>query len=97
VGLIRKVQVSTMAKDARRARTEGGRLFVCRITPPQTASGTLADVAEQLEGIEAEGWRLEHTSYLLGAMNRPTGYFVFRATDQRQPLTQEEVRQDDLA
>jgi hypothetical protein len=66
MGFIRDTKVATIGRHAREARDEGRQVFVARIWEPVTSpglTGPVGDVAEQVEEIEAAGWRLDHMAY----------------------------------
>jgi hypothetical protein len=61
MGMIRDVKVTSIAKDAARARDEGRYVFAARLHTPSRLgdmTGSVGDWAEMIEAIEAEGWAL---------------------------------------
>jgi hypothetical protein len=82
MGFIKDVKVSIIAGHAKRARDEGRSVFLARINVGVTdagMSGPAGSFAEQIEAVEATGWRLEHMSFTPDAKGKPEGYFFFRA------------------
>ncbi|MDP9476257.1 MAG: hypothetical protein M3R38_11355 [Actinomycetota bacterium] len=65
MGIFKDVKVQTIGKEAARALSEGRSVFVARLEGgflSRNMSGSVSGVAEMIESIEAEGWRLEHLS-----------------------------------
>ena len=82
-GFISKARQATAAADAQRALAEGHTIFVIVTSNGiQWLSGTsLSSVAEQIEAVEAAGWRLDHSSYVFdttGMGNTLRGVHTFR-------------------
>lgn len=75
-----------VAQDhAARARQEGRQVFMLRVNPGILDAGTSGPAyafAEQIEAVEAVGWRLDHMA-LAGDEKRASGFFLFRRHQQR--------------
>lgn len=67
MGMIKQSKIGTVRADAQRAREEGRRVFVAvfkaGVLSSGMFSGGLGHIAEMIEAVEAEGWRLEHFTY----------------------------------
>lgn len=63
------------AQDAQRAAEQDRRVFLLRVPKAfgDAGHGSVSGAAEQVEAVEAQGWRLEQM-----AVDRETGYFLFR-------------------
>lgn len=63
MGFIKQAKADSMANQARKARDDGHNVFFVQIRGAMhntlSMSHPVADVAEQIEAIEAEGWRLD--------------------------------------
>lgn len=63
MGFIKQAKADSMAASAQRAIVEGRKVFVVQIRGAMhntlAMSHPVADVAEQIEAIEAVGWRLD--------------------------------------
>jgi hypothetical protein len=65
MGFMKDAKAQMVSKEAARAFTEGRSVFVARLEGgalSRNVSGSVSGVAEMIESIEAEGWRLEHLS-----------------------------------
>lgn len=65
MGFMKDAKAQMVSKEAARALGEGRSVFVARLEGgalSRNVSGTVSGVAEMIESIEAEGWRLEHLS-----------------------------------
>lgn len=81
MGFIKDVKAQTMSTHAQRALQEGRRVFVCRINHGMSAVGTsgpLSGVAEQIEAIEALGWRMDRCSFDHSSGRNVSAYLIFR-------------------
>lgn len=81
MGIISSAKTQAMANDAQKRRTGGHRVFFARINFPAThhaMSGGIDDFADQIEAVEAQGWRLDQMSMGEDKKGRPEGYFLFR-------------------
>lgn len=81
MGWIKDAKASALAKEASRAVEEGRSVFVTRINVGVThhgMSGSVPDMAEQIEAVESAGWHLDQMSWTQDEKNRPEGYFLFR-------------------
>ncbi len=89
MGFVKQAKAQSMARDAQRALSEGHQVFVVQIRGAIGHSPVLSrpiqDVAEQIEAIEAVGWRLsEFTS--VPFKNNMTTVCLFRPVQHRQPV-----------
>ena len=89
VGFIKDSKASTLAGDARRARTEGKTVFVAQLRGPLSHTAALTrvipDAAEMIQAIEAEGWYLDKMNGI-DHKNNTTLFVLFRPTTyQTQP------------
>lgn len=81
MGIIKNTKVGIVAEDARRARANGQTVFVCLFKAGGlsggSVSGELAHVSAMVQAVEAEGWRLEQSSYADsgGKVDRMLGVF----------------------
>jgi hypothetical protein len=68
MGIFTDVKATTAGKHAVRARDEGRTVLVFRVNMPRnTTEGTpISGIAEQIEAVEAEGWRLDRLGDLDG-------------------------------
>lgn len=83
MGILKKHYANSVAEDAARAREEGRTVFVARIPASGLATnyvGSMGGMAEMIEAIEQQGWRLEHwqIATLDGHGGQPIGYPLFR-------------------
>lgn len=81
MGLIKQAKANVVTQDAARAAREGRSVFTPRLNSPMThhgMSGVVPDWAEMIEGIEAEGWRLDHWVVARDQKDRPEAYPLFR-------------------
>jgi hypothetical protein len=81
MGIIKDTKIGLVADDARKARANGQTVFVCLfksggLTSGGT-SGELAHISAMVQAVEAEGWRLEQSSYsdAGGKVDRMLGVF----------------------
>ena len=61
MGWIKDAKAEAISKEAQRALDEGRTVFVCRVNQgslQSNYSGSLSGVAEQIEAVEALGWKL---------------------------------------
>lgn len=63
MGFMKKAKSDAMGDDARRAREEGRTVFIAQFRGAISHSPALtlpiAGAAESIEGVEAEGWRID--------------------------------------
>lgn len=81
MGFIKQMKQDMLAEDARRAVEQGRTIFAPRLNIPasqNTISGPVAGWAEMLEGIESQGWRLDHWAVAIDEKGRPEAYPLFR-------------------
>lgn len=62
MGWIKEAKANVAGNHAARARDEGRQVLVFLVDVPRSASqgSPISGVAEQIEAVEAEGWRLDH-------------------------------------
>lgn len=78
---VKDTKVAVITKHAERAIQEGRVVFLARINVGMTdagMSGPVTGAAEQIEAVEAVGWRLDQMSYAQDKGGKPEGYFLFR-------------------
>lgn len=67
MGIFSDTKSNVVAADAKKAREQGRSVFVCLfkagLISGGTTSGSLGHVAEMIEAVEAEGWRLDQFGY----------------------------------
>jgi hypothetical protein len=81
MGWIKDAKAEALSKEAVRAIEEGRTVFVARINVGAThhgMSGSVPGFAEQIEAVEAVGWRMDQMSWAQDGKGRPEGYFLFR-------------------
>ena len=81
MGIFKEAKVSALGDEARRAAEEGRTVFAPKLNTPASQhglSGAISGWAEMIEGVEAEGWRLDHWSVAMDAKGRPEAYPLFR-------------------
>ncbi|WP_445529661.1 hypothetical protein [Streptomyces cyslabdanicus] len=81
MGWIKDAQADTVREDAQRAVDEGRTVFVCRVNQgvlQDSTSGSLSDVAEQIEAVEALGWQLDHANFSHDQRNQCSAFLIFR-------------------
>lgn len=79
MGIFKQARASVHASNARRALEEGRTVFLAQIGSSIKADA-VSGVAEDIEAVEAEGWRLDQMSYVWSTTlsNHPVGFFLFR-------------------
>ena len=64
MGFIKDSKANSMASDAKRAYNEGHTVFVAQfrgaVSHSPSLSRPIAGIAEMIESVEKQGWRLEH-------------------------------------
>lgn len=81
MGWIKGAKQESIGQHAARAVAEGRRVFVCRVNEGGWGGqwgGVLSGVAEQIEAVEAQGWRLDRASFLPGKGHHVSAYMIFR-------------------
>ena len=81
MGFIKDAKAKSLGEQAARAIQEGRVVFAARVNEGGWNSGyggSLSGVAEQIESVEAQGWRLEHSSALPGKGDNVSMFLVFR-------------------
>lgn len=83
MGFLKDAKAESIGKQAARAAQEGRAVFACRVNEGgwnDSYAGSLSGVAESIEAVEAQGWRLEHSSALPGKGQNVSLFLVFRRT-----------------
>ena len=84
MGIFKDAKSDSMAAHARRAADEGRQVFVAQFRGAASHSPKLsrpvADVAEMIEAVEAEGWRVDQFT-AVPFDNNMTITILFRRTD----------------
>jgi hypothetical protein len=81
VGFIKGAKSDSIGQQAARAVAEGRRVFACRVNEGgwnDNWGGSLSGVAEQIEAVEAQGWRLDKASFLPGKGQNVSAFLIFR-------------------
>jgi hypothetical protein len=95
MGIMKQAKADSMATKAKVALGQGHKIFVVQLrggyghTP--ALSRPVQDVAEQIEAIEAAGWRLDHMESLLYKNNLTTVCLFRPQPAQRPPAPQQQV------
>lgn len=68
MGFMKDVKADLARKHAHRAAEEGHAVLTFRLDVPiaSVEGAPISGLAEQIEAIEAEGWHLDHMSFLPG-------------------------------
>jgi hypothetical protein len=81
VGFIKDAKAKSLAEQAGRAVAEGRQVFACRVNEGgwnDNWGGSLSGVAEQIEAVEATGWRLDQSTFLPGKGQNVSAFLIFR-------------------